>query len=104
MSSQRSFPVLIEISESGFGEAVDHLRDLPKVIVGSKLMRNDVEAFSNRFMARPQAAISLMVRWASGLGTMLFFTTGIDEVLLSQGGVTPNPAHILSFLRLDQRL
>lgn len=91
-----------EISESGFGEAVDHLRDLPKVIVGSKLMRSDVEAFSSRFVFETAGGYLAYGTLGIGLGYYAVLYDGNRQVLLSQGGVTPNPAHILSFLRLDQ--
>ncbi|WP_373407760.1 hypothetical protein ACEPWQ_02775 [Leclercia adecarboxylata] len=90
------------ISESGFGEAVDHLRDLPKVTVGSKLMRSDVEAFNSRFGFETTDSYLAFGSLGIGLGYYAVVYEGNRQVLLSQGGVTPNPAHIPGFLRLDR--
>lgn len=73
-----------EISESGFGEAVDHLRDLPKVIVGSKLMRSDVEAFRNAGL-RDRRRLSRL--WYAGHRAWVLCCSlrRNRQVLLSQG-------------------
>jgi len=90
-----------EISKSGFGEAVDHPRELPKVIVGSTLMRSDVEAFNSRFVFETAGSYLAFGYLGIGLGYYVVVYEGNRQVLLSSKGVTPNPAHIPGFLRLD---
>lgn len=91
-----------KINEGGFGEAIEISQELPRAIVGSKLMRSDVEAFNSRFVMRTQSGYLAYGFLGIGLGQYAVIYDGSCQTLLSLQGVTPNPAHIPSFLKLDQ--
>ncbi|WP_323615047.1 hypothetical protein [Pseudomonas putida] len=91
-----------EIRESGFEKAVGHPCTLPKITVGTKLMRSDVEAFNSRFVFETADGYLAFGTLGIGLGQYAVLYDGIRQVLLSLEGMTPSPAHIPGFLRLDQ--
>ncbi len=90
-----------KINEGGFGDAFESPRELPKVIVGSKLMRSDLEAFNSRFVMQTTSGYLAYGFLGIGLGQYAVIYDGSCQTLLSLDGVTPSPAHIPSFLKLD---
>lgn len=90
------------INEDGFGEAAVYSSALPQVLIGSQLMRSDIEAFNSRFIFKTASGYLAYGVLGIGLGHYVTLYEEDRQTLLSQGGVTPNTAHIQSFIRLDK--
>lgn len=100
MLSNASFSAR-QIEDTGFGEIIDAPITLPDLVIGSKILRSDIEAFNSRFIFRTKNGYLGFGTLGIGLGQYAICCERDKQLLLSHSGVAPSTAHIPAFLRFD---